>query len=292
MKLRFNYRSELLGHYVDVTVVIPTQEYRCNGDYFRKLTNRNPHNHDEGKPHFAPGMKFQTVYLIHGGGDDDTLPYRFTNVEEAAERNHVMLVSPNITNSFGINTRYGVRYMDFVCEELPIVLQTMFPSSPAREDNFIMGFAMGGNAALGMAVNHPELYAACIDMSGGIGMTFCPETLAEEIESDHFRLTFPLFCTSFGPSNEIIGSEYDLRAVTKRHQENGTKMPDFTVVLGTEEFIRERVEADVRAMQELNLDPKFILVEGADHDFKLWNEYLQKALDELLPLKRAALTED
>ncbi len=287
MKLRFNYRSELLGHYVDVTVVIPTNNYRCETDFFHG--NANPVDRRDEKAVYRTGMKFQTVYLIHGGGDDDTLPYRYSNVEEAAERNHVMLVTPDITNSFGINTHYGVRYMDFVCEELPVVIQTLFPSSPAREDNFIMGFAMGGNAALGMAVNHPEKYAACIDMSGGIGMTFCPETLAEELESDHFKYQFPLYRTSFGPSEEIIGSEYDLRAVTERHLKNGTRMPDFTIVLGSEEFIRKRVEADVEAMRRLPLNLEFILVEGGDHDFKLWNEYLQKALDEMLPLKRKAL---
>ena len=287
MKLRFNYRSELLGHYVDVTVVIPTNEYRCETDFFNG--NANPIEHRESKKFYRPGMKFQTVYLIHGGGDDDTLPYRYSNVEEAAERNHVMLVTPDITNSFGINTRFGIRYMDFVCEELPVVIQSLFPSSPAREDNFIMGFAMGGNAALGMAVNHPEKYAACIDMSGGIGMTFCPETLVEELESDHFKYQFPLYRTSFGPSEEIIGSEYDLRAVTERHLKNGVKMPDFTIVLGSEEFIRKRVEGDVAAMRKLPLNLDFILVEGGDHNFKLWDVYLQKALDEMLPLKRKAL---
>ena len=262
MKFRFNYRSEAIGHYVDVTVVIPTNSYRCDIDFFHGKSN--PIDRRNEKNVYRPGMKFQTVYLMHGGGDDDTLTYRFTNVEEAAERNHVMLVTPNITNSFGINTRYGVKYMDFVCEELPVVIQTMFPSSPAREDNFIMGYAMGGNAALGMAVNHPENYAACIDMSGGIGMTFCP-------------------------SSEILGSEFDLRAVTERHLANGVKMPDFTIVLGSEEFIRKRVEGDVEAMRKLGLPLNFILVEGADHNFKLWDEYAQKALDELLPLKRSAL---
>lgn len=42
-----------------------------------------------------------------------------------AQENNVMLVTPNITNSFGI-----------------------------REDNFIVGYAMGGNVALGTAIMH------------------------------------------------------------------------------------------------------------------------------------------
>ena len=288
-KFRFNYRSEVLGYYVDVTVVLPTDSLRCAGPYFEKPSN--PLLKRDEKDFYRPGMKFQTVYLIHGGGDDDTLTYRYSNAEEAAQQNKVMLVTPDIANSFGINTHYGVKYMDFVTIELPQVIEALFPSSPKREDRFIMGYAMGGNAALGMAVNHPELYAACIDISGGIGMTFCPETLIAELESDHFKNFFPLYNTSFGPSEEVIGSDADLRAVYRRKTEEGETMPDFTLVCGTEEFIRERVEGDVEAMKALGIPVRYIPVEGHNHDFRLWDLYIRKALDELLPLKRSVIYE-
>ena len=286
-KFRFNFRSEILGHYTDVTVILPTDRLRCSGPYFDRPVNPVLKNDD--KDVYRPGMKFQTVYLIHGGGDDDTLTYRYTNAEEYAQRNRVMLVTPDIANSFGINTRYCVPYMDFVSIELPQVIEALFPASPKREDRFIMGYAMGGNAALGIAVNHPELYSACIDMSGGIGMTFRPETVVSELEGEHFRKYFPTFCTSFGPSSEILGSELDLRAVWQRKTAEGEKMPDFTIVCGTKEFIRARVEDDVAAMRELGIPVNYISAEGYDHDFRLWDLYIRKALDEILPLKRRAI---
>ena len=179
--LRFNYRSETLGRYVDITVALPTDGYRCAPTPYLKsgtgLAQTAP-----DRPCYKPGMRFQTVYLIHGGGDDDTLTYRYSNVEEAAQRNHVMLVTPNITNSFGVDTCYTVPYMTFLTEELPTVIQALFPSSPAREDNFIMGYAMGGNVALGCAVNRPDRYHTCVDISGGIGMTFRADTLMKELD--------------------------------------------------------------------------------------------------------------
>ena len=283
-KFRFNYRSEILGCYTDVTIVIPTDNLRCAGHYFEKPAN--PLLKREEKEFYRPGMKFPVVYLIHGGGDDDTLSYRYSNVEEAAQRNRVMLVTPDIANSFGINTRYGINYMDYVAKELPQVIEALFPASPKREDRFIMGYAMGGNAALGIAVNHPALYRACVDISGGIGMTFCPETLMEELESDHFKNFFPLYRSSFGPASEIIGSEYDLRSVFLKKQREGCTMPDFTLVCGSDEFILERVRGDVRAMEELGIPVSYIEEEGYRHDFRLWDKYLGKALDELLPLDR------
>ena len=101
--LRFNYRSQAIGHYVDITVAYPTDNY----SYFDESQPREHHHTVPGsgkKLPYVPGMKFQTVYLVHGGGDDDSLTYRYTNAELFAQRNHVMLVTPDISNSFGMDT--------------------------------------------------------------------------------------------------------------------------------------------------------------------------------------------
>ena len=42
-------------------------------------------------------------------------------------------------------------------------------------------------------------------------------------------------------------------------------------------------------LKELGYDVNYICAEGYDHDFVMWDEYIRVALDELLPLKRAAV---
>ena len=149
---KFNYRSQACGLWLDVIVTIPTSQF----SYYdmREGARHNDRVPADGKyPEvYRPGMKFQTIYMIHGGGDDDTLPYRYMSIERYADANNVMLVTPNIPNSFGVNTNYGVDYQTFLSEELPTVIQSLFPSAPGRENNFIAGFAMGGNVALGTAL--------------------------------------------------------------------------------------------------------------------------------------------
>lgn len=286
--MRFNYRSEILGRYTDVSVVYPTDSYCCAPN--DRLANRAHRGAVAPcKPAYRPGMKFQTVYLIHGGGDDDTLTYRYSNVEEAAQRNHVMLVTPNIANSFGVDTLYGVAYQTFLTEELPTVIQSLFASSAAREDNFIMGYAMGGNAALGAAINRPDRYAVCMDISGGIGMTMRADTLAQELEGDHFKNIFPLYNQTFGHGRDIAESTFDLKTQVLRHRAAGAPESKFIMVCGSKEFIRERVEADVAVMWELDMQVEYICAQEYDHDFKLWDRYLQMGLDTLLPLKRRAI---
>ncbi len=285
--MRFNFRSQSIGHYVDVTIVYPTDSF----SYYDM--SQKPGNHimpgEKDKPQYKKGMKFQTVYLIHGGGDDDTLTYRYTNAERYAQENNVMLVTPNITNSFGADTNYGVKYATFLGEELPVVVQSLFASSPDREDNFIVGYAMGGNAVLGNALMYPNRYSMCIDISGGIGLTLNTETLKKELDDDHFRNNFPLYNSTFGEAENLEGSKHDMYAKAKKNIDEGLEVPKFCIVVGSEEFVFDRVTADADTMKSLGYDVTYINAKGYDHNFELWDEYIKKALYELLPLKRKAI---
>ena len=285
---RFNFKSQSIGRWADITITYPTTAL----SYYD--TEKGYRHHDKflssSKFIYRPGMKFQTVYLIHGGGDDDTLPYRYTNVERYAERNNIMLVTPNIANSFGVNTNYGVDYSTFITEELPVIIQSLFASSPKREDNFIVGYAMGGNAALGSALTHPGLYSVCVDMSGGIGLTLNTETLKAELEGEHFRNDFPLVNATFGEAADLEASRHNLRAIAQKNIDCGTEAPKFYFIAGSEEgFIRDRVKDDADIMKKIGYDATYICAEGYKHGFPLWDKYLAIVFDEILPLKRAPL---
>ena len=74
--------------------------------------------------------------------------------------------------------------------------------------------------------------------------------------------------------------------------EEGRELTDLTVVCGDKEFIRARVEEDVRILKELNYPVKYVLAEGYDHDFDCWDHFIRVALDEYLPLKRHILFDE
>jgi len=286
--LHYNFRSQQLGYYVNLTMAVPTGDI----SYFDPETTDVPGMHANQKNRkavYKPGMKFQTLYLIHGGGDEDTLPYRLTNIERFAEENKVLVVTPGIPNTFGADALYGVNYFSFVTDELPVIMQSLFNSSPKREDNFVAGYAMGGNVALGLAITRPDLYCACVDISGGIGMTLDTAKMVEELSGDHFRSNFYRFNATFGEAENFPGSRHDLYPIAKKHKEDGDELCDFTMVCGSKEFIRKRFEGDVAKLEELGYPHKYIVMEGYDHDFKMWNDSLELALNEWLPLKREVL---
>ena len=107
--LRFSYRSEILSLHTNITVTLPSEELT-----YYPLTDIK---REEGvaarrKWEYRDGMKFQTVYLLHGGGDDDTCVVRKSNIERYAEENCVMTVTAQANDSFFMDTQYGYKYSD------------------------------------------------------------------------------------------------------------------------------------------------------------------------------------
>lgn len=273
--LRFSYRSEILSLTTNVTVCYPTGSLTTN------LGFRDPLLDVHEKKPYEPGMKFQTVYLLHGGGEDDTGPYRFSRLEQYAERNMVMLVTPSVNDSLYANTKYGFKYFDYVTQELPLVIQTLFASAAGRENNFVVGHAMGGNGALALGLIRPDLYASVVDLSGGIGLTLDREAYKESLEWN-----FPRVRDTLLGKDEFIGSEHDLLWFAKRNRDEGRPCPSFFIGVGSKDFIRDRVYNDYTVLKQLGYDVHYEEAENMGHDYDMWDVYLAKALDDWLPLKR------
>lgn len=273
--LRFSYRSEILSLTTDITVCYPTQ-YLTTGMGFH-----DPLLHEEPKKPYVPGMKFQTVYMLHGGGENDTVPYRYTRLEQYAEQNMVMLVSPSVNDSLYMNTKYGFRYFDYLTQELPLVINSLFAAAEGRENTFVIGMAMGGNGALGLGLMRPDLYEAVVDLSGGIGVTLDREEYIRGLDC-----AFPRVRETLYGKEDFIDSEHDLRWYAEKNIKECVKVPKFFIGVGEKEFIHDRVYEDYRVMKELGYDVFYEEPKGLKHDYNMWDPYLDIALSKWLPLKR------
>ena len=277
--LRFSFRSEILSLHTNVTVTFPSEDMT-----YYPLTEPK---REEGVAarrqwEYREGMKLQTVYLLHGGGDDDTCVVRKSNIERYAQENCVMTVTAQVKDSFFMDTQYGYKYFTFMTEELPKVIQTMFPSSPKREDNFVVGLAMGGNGSLALGLKRPDLYQACVDLSGGIGCSVDTDAFIEQVRTLEMRR----MQATFGDPDRLRDSEYDLGGYVKRHLAKGTALPEIFIAVGENDFIRDVVRRDRNALAKLGVSFHYEEAPGYTHDWNFWDPYLKKALDEWLPLRK------
>jgi len=275
--MRYNFFSEALSLCVDVTITYPSRKLT-----FTKDPSKKEMDSQEGKTLYREGIKLQTVYILHGGSDDDTMPLRYTNLERYAERNCVMTVSAQVKDSFYVDTAYGYKYFTFMTEELPAVIQSLFASSPSREDNFIIGFAMGGNGALLLGLKKPELYSAVVALSGGIGCSVDTDNFFEEMET----INLPRLHSTFGDLENFRGSEFDLGYYAKKNIEENIQVPELFLAVGENDFIRDSVRKDRDALRALGYDFHYEEAAGLGHDWDFWDKYMEKALDQWLPLKR------
>ena len=117
--------------------------------------------------YYKPGMKYQTLWLLHGGGGDYLDYMRYSSIERYAEDNKVMVVMPSALNTNYANTIYGQNYWTFLSEELLQIVACNFPYSDSREDNFVAGFSMGAFGTMKYIANYPERFHAALAMSGG-----------------------------------------------------------------------------------------------------------------------------
>lgn len=277
--LRYNYKSEAIGMNTDITITYPSGQYTY---YPPDPSEKGVGPFHRAARQYENNMKFQTVYVLHGGGDDDSLIHRYTRLEYYADRNNVMTVTAQVKDSFFIDTQYGINYYTFITEELPAVVQALFASSPKREDNFVLGMAMGGNAALMLAMKRPDLYAACVDLSGGIGCSIDSEYFVAQFN----EIRMKKMMSAFGDPDKLAGSDFDIGYYARENRKNKIDVPQLFIGVGENDFIRDVVRKDRDALLKLGYPLHYEEAPGLGHEWDFWDLYVGKALNEWLPLRR------
>lgn len=269
--LQCNFFSKSLCFGTDINVVIPTP----NSD---EVLNKKEDSY------FYPGAKYQVLYLLHGAYGDYSDWLRWTSIERYAAENRLVVVMPSASNSFYQNMYRGSDYLDYITKELPEFVQSMFPVSRRRENNFVAGLSMGGYGAVKTAFERPELFSACISLSGAIDIVGVYESIEEGAIEGPF-----LWKGIFEKPEEIAGSDADLMALYRKKKEQGYAMPRIFQSCGTEDFIYENNKAARKKLELIGVDVTYEEHPGI-HDWYYWDEHIRRAI-EWLPLAKQAVAE-
>ena len=268
--IRFNFYSETLAQQANVTLCLPTHG---PGDTANGI---------DAEQYYRPGLKYQTLWLLHGGGGDDSDYVTHSGIVRYAEAHKVAVVCPADYNQYYANDiRGGARYFDYIVEELPRVLRGLFPLSPEREDNFIGGLSMGGCGAFKCAITRPDLYGAALIMSGSI---LSRKWLENRYQTGRNAILF----SRLGTPEEFENGPDDMWSLARKRAEEGTVMPGFYLSVGSEDFTLQVMRESCAYLRSLGFEvPVYEEVQGLQHEWKLWDRTLEKALDGWLPVKNA-----
>lgn len=227
--------------------------------------------------HYHPGMKYQVLWLLHGGGGDHLDYVRYTGLERYAEENCLMVVTPAAMNSSYRDTPYGQKHWTFLTQELWELVHSCFPASEKREDNFVMGLSMGAHGTFKYGVNYPQRFSDVICMSGGgFSIPFLKQAFREGKRE---------FTSVFGDAEGLAGTCDDVFAMARANLTPKTA-PAFYFPVGGNDFIRSIARESADFLQELGISAVYEETPGYAHEWDFWDKKLGEVIEQRLPLKR------
>ncbi len=221
-------------------------------------------------------QKLKTLYLLHGKSDDHTIWQRRTSIERYATEYGIAVVMPAVHLSFYSNLPNGMRYWDYVSEELPGICRTFFPQlSAKREDNFAAGLSMGGYGALKFGLLKNEQFGAVASLSGALD-------IALSVEDPAFANSKLFYQSVFGDMERFAGSPNDLMAAAQKLHDTGGVKPKIYIWCGKQDFLYAQNISAKNKLRALQFDVTYEESDG-DHQWKYWDDKIRRVL-EWLPL--------
>jgi enterochelin esterase-like enzyme len=122
---------------------------------------------------------YPVLYLLHGGGDDQTGWVQFGEVLTIADREilagratAMIIVMPDAntgTRGYFNDLKGDWRYEDFFFEEFMPFVEKTYRIKAEKRYRAVAGLSMGGGGSFMYALHHPELFSSACPLSASTG---------------------------------------------------------------------------------------------------------------------------
>lgn len=259
--------SRELYRSVSVNVVLPLPD---SGDDFFEGSTPLPGDNE----------KYQVLYLLHGFSADHTDWARFSGIERYAQSKRLAVVMPSGDNSFYSNLCHGGNYYNYIVDELPSVMEKLFPISGKPENRFIAGLSMGGFGAYKIALRNPQRFAAAASLSGGMRIVGRDDERPSGVPVNTFLKE------AYGQNMEYYKpEEEDLFVILENAVKAGVSLPALYQCCGTEDFIYPANVEFRDFARKLGVELCYEEAPGV-HNWDFWDPFIRRVLD-WLPLRNA-----
>lgn len=219
--------------------------------------------HSDGK------AGFPVVYLLHGRSDDEN-GYLDHGVAALCEKYEFIAVMPDGARSFYSNMVCGQNYWDFISEELPKLVSTMFPIRTDRENTFAAGLSMGGYGALKLGLRQMERFSKIGAMSAVADISWVgrPEGGMSDVE----------VASIFGSRTGMIGTEDDLFTLLEKTVP-ACGRPQLRMRCGDADFLVEDNRRFVERARAADWNVDYAESPNEGHSWEFWMRELAGIFD-------------
>lgn len=221
-------------------------------------------------PDKALNKPIPVIWWLHGLGDDGSIWIRKTRLELIASQYEVAIVIPDMKRSFSQNIQGGLPFFDYLNQELPEYLYSIFNLSDKRDENFLVGNSMGGYGSYKLAAISPKRFSYVVTLS--------PVTNLKTVTT--FMKDFPTVLTNNPGSIESLIS---LMGKTKNELLN----IHWLQLMGADDPLKsDSINFVKEAKDKLNINLNQKILSG-NHNWTFWDEQLTEIFN-WLPLQKVS----
>ncbi len=225
---------------------------------------------------------YPVLYLLHGGGDDQTGWVQFGEVLQitdqairAGQATPMVIVMPDASagrRGYWNDVTDAWRYEDFFFDELMPHVEREFRIKAEKRYRAVAGLSMGGQGTYLYALHRPELFSSACPLSAGTG----PRT-AEDVRS---RLARYAQEPDNGLSDEAIVAyveRHSVLALAESLPEKDLKAVRWYIDCGDDDFLFEGNALMHIALRKRNIPHQYRVRDGG-HNWTYWRESLPEVL--------------
>ena len=218
------------------------------------------------------------IILLHGFTGTDTDWLYGGLAQDMAIQFNLNVFMPAANNTFYLDKGYmGAQWCEFIGSELPEYISKTLRVDMKRENTLIGGLSMGGFGALHTALAHPENFSGCVALSSALIVHEYAKNAAHASDVVPYELMYD----NFGDPAKVEASEKNPETLYLKLKESGAEIPRLYFACGLDDSLIPHNREFAAFLKAQGAD--YIYEEGPGaHNWRFWNEYLEKGLDRLL----------
>ncbi len=221
---------------------------------------------------------YPVLYLLHGGGDDQTGWVQFGEVQHIAEQTFaegkatsMIIVMPDANTGrrgYSNDAKGEWNYEDFFFQELMPFIEKTYRTKNEKRFRAVAGLSMGGDGSFTYALHHPELFSSACPLSAGTGPSSIEDT------ADRFKKS------NISASTEQIEAFYKRQSVVeliKNMPDDQKKAVRWYIDCGDDDFLYEGNALAHIAMRKKEIPHEYRVHDGG-HNWTYWRRALPTVL--------------
>ncbi len=222
---------------------------------------------------------YPVLYLLHGGGDDQTGWVQFGEVQNITDKaiaegkaTPMIIVMPDANTGqrgYFNDPKNEWRYEDFFFDEFMPFIESKYRIKKEKRFRAVAGLSMGGGGSFMYALHHPELFSSACPLSAYIG----PLSLAEAKEG------FWKDRTKNMTDEEITAylKKYTALPLIEAMPDDQKKSVRWYIDCGDDDFLFEGNSLAHIAMRKKEIPHEFRIYDGG-HTWTYWRRALPTVL--------------